>query len=442
MKLKNKSILTVCLLLVAMLLISGCSGEMSPYELNDSQNFNVSVRFDANGGLFTTNTSVITDSFNISGMQSNNAGQVEIPLIAPDDAQRGKEAFTPYNNGYFLAGWYENRIETTDEQGNKTYTYSDKWDFSKDKVKVHSTGTYTASEPVLTLYAAWIPMFEIEFYSVNSGEYLDTMSFDPSQVSQIAVPEWDMETGAIDMKKFPKKDGFTYNGVYLDKEGTQAVTESILAHPGTVDYENGTSANGTMQVYVDWLEGEWFHIYTAEQFIKNAKLNGNYVIHADLDFSEAIWPTVLMHGAFTGTIQGNGYSFKNISATQTNMSKTSSGLFGQIKSSARITDLTLDNVAFTIKGGARVSGSCFGLLAGQMDDGATLTNVQITGSALQIDSGCAFLSDDYSIGLVCGSGSGAGIDASGITCTAVGEEPETLNITVDGTSVRVEKVSE
>lgn len=440
MKRNFKSVLTVCLVLVAMLLISGCSGEMSPYQLNDSQSYNVSVRFDANGGLFTTNTSVITDSFNISGMQTNNAGQVEIPLIAPDDSQRGKEAFAPYNNGYFLAGWYENRIETTDEQGNKIYTYSDKWDFSKDKVKVHSNGTYSSSEPVLTLYAAWIPMFEIEFYSVNTGEHLDTMSFDPGLISEIAVPEWNMETGAIDMKKFPKKDGYTYNGVYLDKEGSQPIT--AIDHPGTVNYENGTSANGTMKVYVDWLEGEWFHIYTAEQFIKNAKLNGNYVIHADLDFSEVIWPTVLMHGAFTGTIEGNGYSFKNISATQTNMSKTSSGLFGQIKNAAKITDLTIDHASFTIKGGARVSGSSFGLLAGQMDEGATLTNFKITGSALQIDSSCAFLSDDYSIGLVCGSGSDAAIDASGITCIAVGEEPDTLNITVDGTSVRIEKVSE
>lgn len=442
MKVKNKSILAVCLLLVVMLLVSGCAGEKSPYDLNDDQNYNVSVRFDANGGLFTTNTGVIVDSFNISGMQTNNAGQVEIPLLAPDDAQRGKEGFSAYNNGYFLAGWYAERVASTDEQGNTVYTYSKKWDFEKDRLKVHSGGSYSASEPVMTLYAAWVPMFEIEFYSVNSGEYLDSMTFDPNLVGEIAIPEWDMETGAIDMKDFPIKDGYTFNGVYLDKEGTETVNAEVITHTGTVNYENGTSSNGSMKLYVDWLEGEWYHIYTAEQFVKNAKLSGNYVIHADLDFSEVIWPTTLMHGAFTGTIQGNGYTFKNVSATQTNNSKTVSGLFGQIKESAKITDLTIENAAFTIKKGARVSGASFGLLAGQIDDNANLTNLQILNSALQIDSDCAFLSDDYSIGLVCGSGSEAGIDASGIVCTAVGEAPETLNITVEGTAVRFEKVSE
>lgn len=442
MKVKNKSILTVCLLLVVMLLVSGCAGEKSPYDLNDEQNFNVSVRFDANGGLFTTNTGVIMDSFNISGMQTNNAGQVEIPLIAPDDPLRGKEGFSAYNNGYFMVGWYAERVASTDEQGNTIYTYSKKWDFETDRVKVHSGGSYSASEPVMTLYAAWVPMFEIEFYSVNTGEYLDTMTFDPNLVDEIAIPEWDMETGAIDMKDFPTKDGYTFNGVYLDQEGTEAVKAEVITHSGTVNYENGTSSNGSMKLYVDWLEGEWYHIYTAEQFVKNAKLSGNYVIHADLDFSEVIWPTTLMHGAFTGIIQGNGYAFKNVSATQTNNSKTTSGLFGQIKESAQITDLTFDNAAFTIKKGARVSGSSFGLLAGQIDDSATLTNIQILNSALQIDSDCAFLSDDYSIGLICGSGNEAGIDASGIVCMAVGEEPETLNITVEGTSVRFEKVIE
>lgn len=442
MKLRKKTILTVCLLLAAMLLISGCSGDKSPYDLNNEENYNVSVRFDANGGLFTTNTSVIMDSFNISGMKTNNAGQVEVPLLAPNDAQRGKEGFTAYKNGYFLAGWYAERVSSTDEQGNTVYTYSDKWDFSSDKLKVHSSGSYSADEPVLTLYAAWVPMFEIEFYSVNSEEYLDTLTFDPNTVGDIEVPAWDLKTGAIDMKDFPEKNGYTFNGVYLDKEGTQAVTDNVISHTGSVNYDNGTASDSTMKLYVDWMEGEWFHIYTAEQFVKNAKLNGNYVIHEDLDFADVIWPTTLMHGVFTGSIEGNGHTFKNISAKQTNNSRMVSGLFGQIKDTAKITDLTIENAAFTIEKGARVNGASFGLLAGQIDDNATLTNVKIIASKLQIDSNCAFLSEDYSIGLICGSGNECGIDASGITCIAVGDAPETVEIIQEGTSIRVGKVSE
>ena len=442
MKLRNKSILTLCLLLMTVLLISGCAGERTPYEINDDEKFTVSVKFDANGGLFTTNTSTIVDSFNISELQTNNAGQVEIALLSPDDEQRGKDGFSAYNNGYFLAGWYAERIESKDEQGNTVYSYSDKWDFSEDILKVHAKGTYSSAEPVLTLYAAWVPMFELEIYDLDTGAYVDNITFDPNETSEFVIPVWDQETGAIDMNDFPARDGYTFNGVYFDEQGTQRVTTASVVHSGSVNDENGTASNGSMKLYVDWLEGDWFQIYTAEQFVKNAKVNGNYVIHADLDFSEEIWPTSLMHGSFTGTIQGNGYTFRNVSVTQTNMSKTSSGMFGQLKNTAQISDLTFENVSFTIEKGARVSGACFGVLAGQIDSNAVLTNVKIFDSVLKIDSGCAFLSEDYSIGLVCGLGDAAGIDPTGITCAAAGEEPETLVITVDGTTVHVDRASE
>ena len=438
MKLNRKVFLTLCLLLVTMLLISGCSGEKNPYDINDAANFNVSVRFDANGGLFTTNTSVIVDSFNISNLQTNQDGQVEIALLSPDDQLRGKDGFKAYNNGYFLAGWYADRSGTA-ESG---YTYSNQWNFSSDLVKVDADGTYSSAEPVLTLYAVWVPMFEIEIYDLDTGAYLDEITFDPNVSGEFTLPVWNQDTGSIDMKDFPAREGYTFNGIYLDEQGTQGVTTDTIQHTGSVNYENGTATDSVMKLYVDWMAGEWYHIYTAEQFVKNAKLNGNYVIHADLDFSEEIWPTSLMHGSFAGTIQGNGHVFKNINAVQTNNSKTNSGLFGQIKSEAQISDLTLDNASFTIGKGARVSGACFGLFAGQIDTNAQLSGVKIINSALKVDSNCAFLSEDYSIGLVCGSGDGSMIDASGIVCVPSGEEPQTLELIVDGTSVRVNKVSE
>ena len=270
---------------------------------------------------------------------------------------------------------------------------------------------------------------------------LDTVRYDPTE-GERQLPKWDETTGAINMNRFPERSGYTFNGAYYDAQGTQSVTTDTIAHTARLDEATATLTGGTMNLYVDWLEGEWYHIYTAEQFVKNAKLNGNYVIHADLDFSEEIWPTSLMHGSFAGTIQGNGHVFKNINAVQTNNSKTNSGLFGQIKSEAQISDLTLDNASFTIGKGARVSGACFGLFAGQIDTNAQLSGVKIINSALKVDSNCAFLSEDYSIGLVCGSGDGSMIDASGIVCVPSGEEPQTLELIVDGTSVRVNKVSE
>ena len=129
---KIKAIIIALLTLGAATLFTGCAADKTPYEKNDAENYSVSVKYDANGGVFTTNTSVIVDSFNISGMTANAQGNAEIALLSPDNSLRGNDAFTAVKNGYFLAGWYEKRTETLDENGNAIYVYENKWDFDKD----------------------------------------------------------------------------------------------------------------------------------------------------------------------------------------------------------------------------------------------------------------------------------------------------------------------
>ena len=442
MRLKLKTIITVCVLLVCVLALAGCSGAENPYAANDRQNYTVSIKFDANGGVFTTNTSVIVDSYNLQQLSADASGKVQLALRSPDDASRGNDAFAPARNGYFLAGWYVGKTETLDDSGNPVTVYSDRWEFDSDRFAVDPSKTYTASEPVLTLYAAWVPLFEVEFYDRASGQLLHTLQYDPTINEGIAVPAWNEKTGDIDMHDFPKKDGYTFDGASYDADGSQPVNTEYLQQLGTVDYTNGTAKNATTKVYVDYMEGKWYHIYNVEQFLDNASVNGSYVIHADLDFAGKIWPTSLMYGNFSGTIQGNGHTFSNITATQTNNSKVNAGLFGQLTENAVITDLKLSNATFTIQSGTRVVGTSFGLLAGTISEQATITGVQIENSTLQIDSKAYFGVDDYVIGLVCGSGNAAAVDHSGIICQATGENPGSLSIQTDGNTVTLEIISE
>ncbi len=436
MKLKMK--VSLCLLALATAVFAaGCSAEETPYQINDADNYTVSVKYDANGGTFTTNTSVIVDSYDLSQVPAGSDGQAQIALIAPEGEGRGKNAFTAVNNGYFLAGWYAQRTENgVDAAGNTQYTYGEKWDFESDRLTLDPNGSYSAQEPVLTLYAAWVPLFQIEYYALESGEKLETVSYNPAQQGQIKLPQWDEETGAINMNDVPERENYTYSGIYLDEGGTQAVDAQTIAHSGTVDYETATAKDATMKLYVSWQEGKWYHIYTAAQFAKNASLDGSYVLHADLDFSDEIWPTVMMYGTFTGTIQGNGHTVSNVTLEQTNNSKLNAGLFGQLSETAQLSDVTFHNVTFTVKSGTRVAGTAYGLLAGVIADGAGFTNVQITESTLQIDSGCYFGTDDYTIGLLCGMGQ-APIDTSGISCTASGDDPDSIAVTVQADVVTV-----
>lgn len=437
MKLKFKSSILVVSILVVTLLFTGCGEQVTQYEINDKENYTVSVRFDANGGFFTTNTSVIVDSFNINDLDKNDNGKVDIALISPDDTNRGNDAFKAVKNGYFLAGWYKQRIEDTDSNGEIVYTYSEKWDFQNDVLTVDTGKSYSSQEPVMTLYAAWVPLFEIEFYSLNSSDLIYSHKFDPTSSNKFNLPAWDEETGTICMYDFPEKEGYTYNKAYFDAEGTKELTDAVFQHPGTVDEATGIAQNNVLKLYLDWTEGEWYRIHTAEQFKESATLTGNYEICADLDFTDEIWPTAFMYGNFEGTIKGNGHTIKNVELTQTNNSKVNAGMFGYLTESAEISDLTFENINFTIKSGTRKVGTNYGLFAGSISDMAKINDIKILDSSLLIDSSCYFAVEDYSIGLVCGMGNYDIVENPEIKCVATGVNPESVDIKTDGNTVTV-----
>lgn len=425
MKKINKILLVALLVLTAVFLI-GCAAEETPYQKNDSQGYSVSVKYDANGGAFTTNTYSIVDSFS--------ADSGEIALIAPDDEARGNDSFTAVNNGYFLCGWYAERQQLDDG----SYVYSDRWDFENDRLTVDSSKQYTSSEPVLTLYAAWVPLFEYEFYSLDSGEKIDSYVFDPTTAEELKVPVWNEESGAVEMFKFPEYEDHTFNAVYYDAEGKEPVKGEVITHKGSIDTETGTAVDHKMSLYIDWNEGEWYRIYTAEQLLENASVSGCYEIMADLDFKDEIWPTSFMYGNFSGTIKGNGHTIKNVTLEQTNNSKTNAGLFGNITEEASFDNISFKNICFTIKAGARMTGTSYGVLAGTISESAKLTKVQLLASKLQIDSSCYFGVDDYSVGKVCGMGDPKTLQKAEVECVAVGDAPETVKITEDGNTVTLE----
>ena len=432
MKLNKKAILLVILILSVLFVAAGCAAAKNPYNVNDDAGYNVSVKFDANGGFFTTNTAVIVDSYNLADLPADAEGNAKIPLLAPNDARRGKEAFTAVKNGYFLAGWYAQRTGEGD-----TATYENKWDFDGDVLSVKADGAYTASEPVLTLYAVWIPLFEIEIYDLNSGEMVKNATFSPldTDMAHIQLPTWDTQTGAMLMGKFPKYDGYTWGDVYLDAAGSQKVEATEIAHPGKVDFTNATAENAKLKLYVDYMEGEWFRITSAKQLLNNASVSGNYILDADIDFADQIWPTAFMHGNFTGSILGNGHKISNVTVTQTNNSKVNTGLFGQLTEAAVIQGVTFENATLVIEGGTRIMGASFGLLAGTVSDQAQLTNIAVSGK-VQIDADAYFGTDDYVIGLVCGMGE-PNVNAKNITCEVVGENAQAVTLTVDDGKVTI-----
>ncbi len=433
----------MALALCLMLSLSACSNQWeAPYASLQDDGACVSVRFDVNGGLFAGAKDVaVVDVYDLTQGKSNADGTVSFHLLSPDDEAREQGAFVATKNGCFLAGWYAQRSPRVDENGNpldeygalcevsgrpQGYTYADRWDFDSSTLNLDPSGTYSADKPVLTLYAAWIPYINYAFYSVDpatgAAAHLSTV-----QSVDLEIPEWNQKNGKLNMKDFPEREGKTFDSAYLDAGMTQPLTETIYGKDHYVDYVTGTLNAETVSIYTTWLEGSWFKIFTADQLSSNARPTGNYILMNDLDFSDAIWPASFVKNEFSGTIQGNGYTITGINAIQADNSKLQGGLFGSIGASAVMTELNIENAVFTMEAGCRMAGSSFGLLAGTIAEGAVFKNVTVSGSLL-ISEKC-YPRDDYTVGLLSGTGVPQGITYS-IDCAVAEADSQAITVTV------------
>lgn len=441
---KLKVILFAIIAIVTVLLVTSC--DESPYAGYDKSGYTASVKFDANGGTFTAGTSVIVDTYSLSTLPTVD-GQKVAKLIATNDALRGDgNSFVPSKQGYFFAGWYAKRDLNVDENGKVTYSYSDMWDFENDRLTLDPNKEYTSSEPVLTLYAGWVPKFTFQFYSVDNPDVM-LKEYDVSPYTEIDIPKWDEKStkGEIKMYQFPTIDGKTFNGVYLDPEMTSPITGNKIKHYGEIDYETATAENTVMKLYIDTIDGIWYHIFNTTQ-LKNMSLNGNYLIENDIDLegNTRNWASFLTSGKFTGKIigkeqeNGEAVKLKNITFYQATMggSTSSTGLFGQIAEGAEIENIAFENVTMEIDSGAPLTSNVsFGLLAGTISNGAALNNVSVSGT-VKIAASCSF-QGGYSIGLICGTGTHS-IDYSKVTCELTGENTGNVALSIEGDMVELE----
>lgn len=446
MKLKIKAAVITLLCLTFLAFATGCDVWDIPYDVNDTEGYTVSIKYDANGGLFQTGTTVIVDSYNIDALPKNSEGMAEIALIAPENEDR-TEHFTVTRNGYFLVGWYDTREAA--EKAENEFSYSGYWDFEKDRVQVDPAKEHTANKPQKTLYAAWLPLFTLEVYDIDTEKCVETISFNPLK-DEFKVPQWDEKTGAVNMNSFTKRDGYTFNACYMDAAGEVKVEDgSLVAYPEVVDLETATTKNTTCKLYMEWQDGDWFRIETAEQFYKSAKPDGNYQILADLDFTEQSWPDTFTKNGFTGTIEGNGHVFRNISFNCSNNSSSavSVALFASIAEGATVKDISFENATVTLISSIKGGSSC-AIFAGSISENATISNLAVKNSSFVLGSrgsngfGLAGQPEEYFFGLVCAMNDpdALGITYEGLKFTYADDynydnARKAYSITIDGNTV-------
>ncbi len=443
MKNKIKFLVMTVMLLIAVCFVASCSQWDTPYEKLDEDGYNVSVRFDANGGIFAGTEDVyIVDVFNLENAKTNSEGKKEISLLAPDDSKRGTGAFEISKTKSIFVGWYKECKPRVDEKGRaldaygeltsvsgreQGYTYSGKWDFDTSVLELDVNKDYKSEENVLTLYAAWVPSFVFDIYVENADGGFDLHA--SKETLEIELPEWNEKSGKMDLNDMPALEGKTFKEASLSKDFSEAVTGVIN---GGIDYETGTMVGGgRVEIYTKWIDGVWFNISTPSQFKDNSRLDGNYIINCDLDFTGIIWSSTLASGSFKGQIIGNGHKLSNITVNQGDTSIIRGGLFGGIDASAVIKDVTFENITYNMNAGSLKTGASFGLFAGTIAEGAAFENVAVSGT-FNLKS-TIYPDTQYSIGKLCGNVVNTGIDVTGIECNAVNDDKadKTLSIEIN-----------
>lgn len=179
-------------------------------------------------------------------------------------------------NGYHIEGWY--KTKTTNPDG--TISYSDKWDFSKDRMTLDG----------VTLYAKW----------EENRTYKYEVYYKDKDGNDCYLDGYECKEGAKfsdTLVKHKTVEGYTTLG-YLDELGN--AWDSNFKHPGG-------DADLTIKVYLDLIEGEYTVVKTARQF-KNAISRGqNIYLYNDIDFDE----DEINFNSYSGTILGNGYTISN-----------------------------------------------------------------------------------------------------------------------------------
>lgn len=225
-------------------------------------------------------------------------------------------------SGYHIEGWY--RTKTTNADG--SVTYSDKWDFSNDRMTIDG----------VELYAKWEEnrTYKYELY------YKDEVTGEDIYLDGVVVKEGSKFDDILLKNKTVK--GYTSLG-YLDEQGNP--WNSNFTHPGG-------DADLTIKVFLNLVKGEYTVVRNARQFKNAISRNQNVYLMNDIDFDG----DALVFNSYSGLIEGNGYTISNF---EIDYNDQKSGLKGDLEDPSspanflyvslffELKDATIKNINFT-----------------------------------------------------------------------------------------------
>lgn len=333
------TVIVLGLLMLATILVACNKGSGPAY-------YDYMVTFDYNKGNLTGNTPT-----QYLGVFKNSLVSIR-PGYSNDFPER-------VINGYYIEGWYlaketsEDGAPVKDENG--FVILGDKWDFKNDRVNEHTT-----------LYANFKKKTGIQFVDRATGEYI---TGDSGRIEGIPGNKLYQPSGS----SAPSMTGYTFLGKYY----TSVEGDKKFDWPYTITEQD-------INVYVDFIKGEWRLVDNAGDFVRAIQANKNIYMRENIDFSEYIENSLWGLAAYTGELNGNGYTIsgvkRNLKASRLN-TENFGGIFGSLGKTAYIHDVKFENieVTFEVNSSFTQVDAYVGLIAGSAESGARMKNITVSG---------------------------------------------------------------
>ncbi len=373
----KKFVLLVLAVVFGLCLFAACSFEPSLDDVKKQYNLVASVTYHANGGYFEGEKESVSLYYQ-NGQTAINIGTTKLP----------ERNITLTREGYTIGGW---RTAAKDENGNVIYE-----DEEKGIVKLGDPVDFSAAlkdGDEWDVYAYWIRNQIVQvFLALDADAPEGKITYKPENGEEKTyragdqITKYDFDTqgmvkkpslNVITEKKNKNPAGFTFYEFYADEACTQTVEWPLS--------RNDSGKN--VQIYAKFITGEWNFISTVNDLISMLQKNSggsadaeNYYFRNDIDctLSQAIG--LPENHEFAGEIRGNGYKISNLKISQNNISGSFS-LFGKLSATAKISDLTLENVSMTLANRTNASIRAY-LFSHEIESGAKITNVNIIGGLL------------------------------------------------------------
>lgn len=342
-------LITILAAVCALCVISGCKLQSTVEDIVKLKDLKAKVTYFAGGGEFSDDHSSLKTLYFPEGARPLDVG------VESNDVLTGSMGGTRFSGGKFtvdrynhtLVGWF---LINVNENGVPLYDDGSLYDSAKG---VEEGKSFSLSEEKYTfetlledgdnlyLWAKWLANSRVEVLLGGEDGYSITDTSGKTYTAGSVISSYSFDSGRVTRPNRPARSNTaTFIEYYYDRECTQLYDAWPIPEPEEGDIT-------VYAKYIDNVGGKEWEVVKTPANVRSmfSSLNGtkNYYIFNDIDCGSL--ENTVCAATTSVAIMGNGHTISNLKVTSAILrSGNSASLFGNISESARISDITFENL--------------------------------------------------------------------------------------------------